>query len=390
MVRSLFFFLVLLCGIFRVVAEDIVIDFSDSLFARLDAEGRELLSEYAKAYPKVKNFYENIRMDVNVKRNNFSSDENLATLKSALKSAGLSEDEIKDRFERSGQSETQYEMRHRLSDRHLRIDRIINYPVTPSIQAKLPSELSNRDFIQEVDITLLTEMKGYQLSKSDPSRKYFSLNASRDFSKPDTEGIAMAVLYFDAAPFSRNDMPLEHFIFQRPIEGKPYILEHVRQKEIDGEQIVEIKFSLVDLPDIFGVVWLDRNLWGVRSTYGRSQVTSPGGTFGGIHWTREMCTYDGEVDGVPLLKTYQREEGTLAPETQEERITRQILAEVTQLIPGPPDLSEFDVAQFLPPNVRIGEITKAQLSPARIIAIVIGVILIILGIYLKIREIRKK
>ena len=142
--------------------------------------------------------------------------------------------------------------------------------------------------------------------------------------------------------------------------------------------------------DIRGVIRLYRDSWVVKETFGRTQVISPGKFFGAIDWIRSSCTYDGIADGVPILKTYQRYSGGYNKETQEENIEQHILCEITHIVPGPPDLSEFDVAQFLPPGVKIGEATEpvtfARLSAARIAAIVVGIVMIIIGIYLKIRS----
>jgi hypothetical protein len=83
-------------------------------------------------------------------------------------------------------------------------------------------------------------------------------------------------------------------------------------------------------------------------------------------------------------------EGTFEQETQEETMFQQTRAVITNLIPGPPDLSEFDVSQFLPPGVKIGEfIEPTRFTTARIVAIVIGIILVILGIYLRLRRVRE-
>ena len=92
---------------------------------------------------------------------------------------------------------------------------------------------------------------------------------------------------------------------------------------------------------------------------------------------------------MPLLSCYQQDYGVYdTDEAQTERIVRQVRYEVTNLIPGPVDLSEFDVAQFLPPGVEIG-VTAAEFSRGRIVAIISGIMLIILGVYLKIRFSRK-
>jgi len=392
--RSLLFFFVLFFGVtFYVAAEEIVIDFAHPKFAKLDAEGKKLLSEYARVYPKIKNSYENIRIDVTIKVIDNLSEQSLQVLRLIGERQGLNAIELKELIERSAQSETQYEIRHRLSDKYTRVDKKVNHPVTPSIRDKLPSELSQQDFIQEAEVALFTPTMGYQLSKNDPRQQYFSLNVKRDIRKPNAEDIAIAVMYFDTAPFSSDNVSLEEILFQSPplVAGKPYpIVEYVWQKEIEGKQIVEIKlvssrYHDSNPDDIAGIIRLYMDSWVIEETYNKTQIVSPGKYYGKIGWIRTSCTYDGIVDGVPLLKTYQRSVGDYDKDTQEEKLTRQMLCEVTNLVPGPPDLSEFDVAQFLPPGVRIGEVTPAGLSTVRIVAIVIGILLVIFGIYMKIR-----
>ena len=397
--RSLLFLLVLFFGVTAsVVADEIVIDFTHPKFARLDAEGRKLLSEYAKVYPSIRNFYENMRMDVTVKKVNYLSEQNLQSMRSMWESEGLDETEIEDRMERSGQSDKQYEIRYRLSEGYRRLDEKVSHPVTPSIRPKLPAELSRLDFIQETGVTLFTPKMGYQLSRNDPLKQYFSLNVRRDLKNPNTKSITTEAIYFDVAPFFSEYTPLGEILFQSPplVAERPYrVIEYVQQKEIVGKHIVEVRCVLSTYLDanpdsIHRVVRLCRDSWVAKETFVRTRMASPGEHFGKINWVHTLCTYDGMHEGIPLLKTYQRSNGDYNKETQEEIMTRQILAEVTHLVPGPPDLSEFDVAQFLPPGVKVGEITPARLSTARIVTIVISIILIILGIYLKIRNARKE
>lgn len=159
-------------------------------------------------------------------------------------------------------------------------------------------------------------------------------------------------------------------------------MEYVRQKKIDGEQIIEMRVSWDDLA--FIEIKFDRNSWVVKEAYAWFKVTLDTGEEH-ISWAHAVCTYDGFADGVPLLKTYQRSEGIFDHGTQDERMCQQILAEVTKIVPGPVDVSEFDVAQFLLPGAKIGEVTSAQLSPAWIAAIVTGIFLVILGIYMRVK-----
>ena len=308
MMRLLFSFIVFFAVTLCAAAEEVVIDFADPMFAQLDAEGKRLLSEYAKAYPKVKKFYGNIRLDAIVKETNYRAQEKdqLESLRSVLESAGLDENEIKYRLKHAGQTERQYDVRYR-SDGYARMDTKTSYTATASKHVDLPLGIPQRVVIHEVGITLFTPAMGYQLSKSDPAKQYFSLNVKRNFGKQNTEGIITVVMYFDTAPFSSDDIPLEHLVFQCPpaIKGKPYIVEYVRQRKVDGENIVEIKCSRTDLMNSFRKIRLIRDSWMVKETYSMSGVTIPG-KGREVRWNRETCTYDNIVDGTPLLKTYQR------------------------------------------------------------------------------------
>lgn len=382
MVRLLFFLFVLFLGItFFVVAEEIVIDFTDPMFVQLDEEGKRLLSEYAKAYPKIKDFYKDIRIDANVENTAYLPEEGLQSMRLALGSAGFGEDEIKVQIERAGQTKRQYELRYRQSEGYARVDTKTDIPVPSSSRALVGS-----DFVREFDVTLSTPTMGYELSKNDPSKQFFSLNTKHNLGKAGAGDFGLPMMYFDTAPFSSNGTPLDGMVFRCPPsnKGKPYILEYVRQQEIDGAWIVEMRMSRNDLPNTFRKVQLDRNSWVIKSVE-MSYRTGVGSE--NIHWSREMCTYDGTVDGIHLLKTYQRSFGGYDANAQGEKIVQQMHVDVTNIVPGSVDISEFDVAQFLPPDTKIGEITPVRLSTARIAAIIIGVILVILGIYLRMKRV---
>ncbi len=356
--RPILFALIFCFVVFQAIAEEIVIDFSHPQYAMLDEEGKNLLSEYAKAYPKIEHFYKNIRMDVIEKKMRKTSETEIQAHKSRWKTEGLNETEINQRIQTIGKAETLFKIRNR-SENH-RIDRIVNHRVTPSIRAKLPSELKKKDVIPEVEITLINGTKVYQLSKLDPRRPFFSLNTKRDFSNPNSEGITLPVTYFVTAPYSGSGFKTLGEILFRPkplVEGKPYgIIEYVRQREINGEQVVEIRLitSLrlnsdggIHNPDnVHGLVSLRKDSWIVKESYAKTKALSSGAT----GWVRCSCAYEGKVDGVPLLKTYVRSEGRFDKETQDEIALQQMECEIANIIPGPVDLSEFDVKPFLPPG----------------------------------------
>ncbi len=382
-----FVFLSLLGLAVPLSAEEIVIDFADPMFARLDAEGKRLLSEYAKAYPKIKAFYGNLRMDASAKTARFPTEESLESLRTALKAEGLSEEEIEDVVKQSMQADQQFELRYRFADKYSRIDKIVNHPITPSMRKRMPAERAKDDVASEIGITLLTPEKGYQLSKNSPQKPYFSLNAKKDLKNADAaEGLLVTLMYFDVAPFASSHTLLEDVVLRCPplIAGKPYVVEYVRTTEMAGEQVVELRVGRTDLANGFRKITLDKN-WCMKEIYSRAAISHPTGVEE-IRWTRESCDYKGEVDGVSLLKTYRRSEGNYNKNTEQEIVSRKMEFEITNLVPGPVDLAEFDVKQFLPPDTTIGEIVPAKMSTVRIASLVTGLILVFLGFYLNFRN----
>lgn len=381
-------------GTFCVAAEEATVNFSDPMFARLDADGERLLLEYAEAYPKIKGFYENLRMDADTVELYNPSEEELQARKLSLEESKVDKSRIEEKINqwRSGavRTERQYSVRHR-ADGYARVDFQMNHSdgeVTIS-PWPLPESLVH---IPTVRMTLCTPVMNYELSKSgNPSKTYFTLNAKRSTKSPHADDIGIPLVYFDHAPFCKDGVPLEEVFFQnQPLVGgkSQSVVEYVRQEEVDGTQVVKIRRSLSDpkFIHVFGEIELYKDSWGIKETYSRYQVISQDGHLGEIRWAREKCTYDSVVDGVPLLKTYHRSFGTYDPKIQKETLQQQTQYEITNLISGPPDLSEFDVAQFLPPNTKVGEVTLTSLSFVRIAAVVIGIILIVFGIYMKIKN----
>ena len=340
------------------------IDFDNPIFSRLDEEGRNVLREYAKVYPKIKHFYGNIRMDVTQRTYRLTADKGLTTHIPLNSPPILEREEL-------------FEVRYNTRDGDARdggfsrVDSQIKF-----IQGAIFSQNHRRE------INLITPEAGYALSKRNSNRPFYSLHARRDH---DTfmHTIGVKVLEFDTAPFSVGPMQMENLFFKPPFFARGnYFVISARYIEDQGEQIVEL-ISLVDNPprSSMWVARLCREKWVVRD------ALYQGWTAAGKRYQRYRCVYDGEFEGMPLLVSYQIDRGIYdADEAQTERPTSQTRYEVTKLVPGAPDLSEFDVAQFLPPGARIGEITSGGLTPGRVAAIIIGIILVILGIYLRIRS----
>ena len=59
-------------GVVRAQSE---IDFSIAMYSELDEEGKKLLREFSNVYPRIKEFYEKIRMDVLEKDTRYLSEE---------------------------------------------------------------------------------------------------------------------------------------------------------------------------------------------------------------------------------------------------------------------------------------------------------------------------
>lgn len=348
------------------------IDFTDPIFSKLNEEEKDIIKEYSKAYPKIRTFYGNIRMDVTEKIfRTTASKEPLTYIPLNLPPILESEELL--------------EARYNLRDGYFyrRIDSQINFRLADS------SEIHGKNIqvYYAKEISLLTPKKGYSLSKNNPNSQFYSLSA-----KQEPVGFRFVARGFDTAPFSVGPILMEDLFFRRARyidKNTPYFVVSARYIEDEQEgQIVEL------------VSWTDRikspsrpGTWTVRllrSSWLIKDVLEQGMSGAGTkYWKRFRCEYNGEFEGMPLLTSYQIDVGIYdTDEAQTERTVQQIRYNVTKIVPGPVDLSEFDVAQFLPPGVKIGEVTTG-LSTARIVAIVIGVILVIYGIYLKIRSARR-
>gem|GEM_PF-4062128 len=354
-------------------AESLRIDFDDPIFSKLNKEGKDIIREYAKVYPKIKDFYRNIRMDVTEKIIRHTASEK------PLEYIPLDSPPVLRR-------EEAIEMRYNARDGvFFRDDSQITFHWRDSLSVSG----KNVSVEHAKQITLITPEKSYSLSKRNPNSQFYSLSARRN-----TDGFSFVLRAFDSAPFSVGPMLLEDQIFCRPLHLDKrfhfFILSAQYTEDDHGKEVVEFvtwtgQPEPPSRPCIY-TIRLSRDTWVIEDILEQAYSRA-----GQKFWKRYRCIYDGEFEGMPLLSSYQEDLGVYdTDECQTEILLEQTLCEVTKIIPGPVDLSEFDVAQFLPPNVKIGEITQAQLSPARIAAIVIGIILIILGIYLKIRSIRKE
>jgi hypothetical protein len=340
------------------------------MYSKLNEEGKKLLTEYAEVYPQIKSFYRNIRLDVSCKYYRYTEDNKHEKYLPQGTPSVLDRGEL-------------YEIRYNSTSADWVFARVDSREI-PS-----PRSDVNQDAQESIRnrVTLRTPAMAYILSKNNSKNQYYSLNLKRnynDFAKE--KGIV--VLEFDTAPYASGGRLLEELFFNNTVsdiyrsigESGGYVIDSIKGIEYDGERMVEIRSHTKDTE---WIVRLSRDTWVVKELDYLTTVQS------GKCWKKRVATYRKTHEGMPLLSNYRIDNGRFNPDGKKQ-ITQQVQYEVTQLIPGAVDLSEFDVYQFLPPKAKIGEIKPAGLSCCRIAGIAIGIILILLGIYLKIRAARKK
>jgi hypothetical protein len=149
---------------------------------------------------------------------------------------------------------------------------------------------------------------------------------------------------YPCAAFAPWGMLLEYELFQKPGFAEQnkldYAIVYVRSVQEKAENIVLIKAEIRN-PTTNGhgdyiVKFLPDSSWAVKEVVFDSTDSLE----------KSTCTYDGEIDGVPLLKTLVSEKGRAKKDggglvSKEEFI-------VTKIIPGAIPLAEFEVQQFLP------------------------------------------
>jgi hypothetical protein len=354
------------------------VDFNDPVFSRLDEEGKNVIKEFARHLPIIKTFYGNIRMDVSRKVFRYTASKDQYTYIPLNGPPILREERLFEVRYNKGNGDI-------LGDGFARVDKQVKFRLSSDPRAQQRNA-------QGRSISLITPEMGYSLSKSNAENPFYSLNMKRSRSSF-MSSVGVEVLGFDTAPFSLGPFFIEDLFTRTPyifFKGTSYFVVSARyiEDEQEGEMVELISQTdrpqTPSLPSTWTVRFL-RDSWVVKDAF--VLAWSAGGH---RFWQRYRREYDGEVEGMPLLSSCQEDFGIIDPDDgKTERLLSRVQYEVTKIIPGPPDLSEFDVAQFLPPGAKIEEVpplTFARLSPARIAAIVVGIVLIILGIYLRMRN----
>lgn len=362
------------------------IDFSDKIFSRLDSPGKTLLSDYAEAYPRIKLFYRNIRLDVTEK------------LYRDVQGTAFSNDRATNLVR-----EIQYEVRYNdemdsigfikagtLGPRYGRVDTQILFQQSlgiPEIDKVVEPRNEHRSHPRLVELYSPTIC--YELSKNNVDNKYYSLNKKRK-----SESYDYRVLYFDNAPYAIYGCNLEHILLSSELLGKnrktPFYIDYAKSVNKQGQDMVEIK-SFVDNGEKegefnpFNIYTLFKDTFVVDNIYSYYESQKK------HHWYRMNCTYSGKKDGIPLLKSAEMARGVFEdndPVKKELTIERTVWA-ITKIIHGPVPLSEFDVTQFLPPKTKEIDLEPARISIGRLACIVIGILLMLSAISYRIYRNRR-
>jgi len=339
------------------------VDFlSAPMFSGLSAEERRLLAEYREHYVVLKEHYENAFI---IAKEELRSYVTFTGGRHVFRQEGdgPARTIVRDYVYRGNGGKY-----HRLDEQEIVQDRRQNEESKPSIL-----------------LGLIADDKSFLFSKSDPRAQYYSLNARQKTSDPNIATSIYSCI-FPFLAFSETVHPLEYLLFQKPhYASSCNVLSVAGEPSAQGEVITVLMVAENKEGEkvYYRFEFLRDHHWVIKSSIVETGETR-------VITRNEYVLVDGHI---PELKRSTIEGvaaevdffGVNTDSPKEFKLNYFRTFDIVESKFGPVDLSEFDVAQFLPPGVRIGEVTPAGLSTARIVAIVIGVLLVIFGIYMKIR-----
>ena len=325
--------------------------FTGQMFSELSFEERALLQEYQRNYLRLKDFYENVTIETRGER--FSLPRSAGGVFPPTPSATLE-------LTRSGEMIF-------LSNGgdFLRMDSaVLDTSSSPGVGANA--------------IVIVTPTEGFRLRQSPSSGNYALVAHGKEVGEYLS---SFANFLFHFAPFANLGVPLEYRILS---DREASRIESVELRSELGEDIVVVS-RLTDHDGAYSRLtfqfYRDR-CWALKeSRYECLMSRDPGETE--LNVIVERCVYDGEDDGIPLLAKYTREGIRGNKSTNEETIHRRKVFEIQKITPGAVPLAEFDVDQLIG---RIGE--KTTVSRFRIIAMTIGAILVVIGVWLRRRTVK--
>ncbi|MCP4673988.1 MAG: hypothetical protein GY854_00395 [Deltaproteobacteria bacterium] len=325
--------------------------FSGDTFSRLSQEEKALLQEYCGCFLKLKAFYDNVTIEAHEellirprsKDGIFAPTANADLVLARVRDYTFRADGSGDRYRMDG---TDYDATD----------------PTKAIEAK---------------IGLMNPDGQYVFQRNPTTGKYYL----RLFGKNKAEGLVQLSAYvFPAAPFTFLATPLDEYVLQ---DQPGVIIDKVELQHDSGEELVEIARS-----------YRQEDRWSecVLRFYRERSWALKDIQFEGAIWARgkviedrqsakiQTCFYDGEQDGIPLLKSCSIECSARDVASNALKTTRRQDFEIRSLTPGPPAQSLFDDEVILG-NKKVGELVA--LSWPRAAIIIVSVLLVIVGIYLK-------
>ncbi|MDR2644305.1 MAG: hypothetical protein LBC74_16105 [Planctomycetaceae bacterium] len=330
-----------------VSVDDIV--WSDSMFAELNKEQKDLLVEYCQNYNKIVEFYrDNVTMYATRKTKRYFDWKNTKN------------NEI-DFF---------------TEDREPIVEESGSWEYRSNTGKYFCAKETTESGINH--IFLITPERNYLLDKRSLDTVHYSVakessSPIEDFIMPSLEDVAFSMI-----PFSNDGIALKYILFQKPPYASKHIIKDIVTKNSNGYNVVEVNLFTVGSKNkeiLSHLVFLRDHFW-VLLEYNTELPQDD--TLRLIQNEYDQL----ERDKMPLLKSSVMTSTKLLDKTKR---YRRYECDVTKIIAGPAPLSEFDVAQFLPPGSRVG-IKTAYFSPIRILAIFVGFAFLIISILLKIKS----
>jgi hypothetical protein len=194
----------------------------------------------------------------------------------------------------------------------------------------------------------------------------------------------------DVIPFSFYGTPLDEMFFLSYIDGVSeippsgfggFVIKSINEEIVDAEKVVTFNtgFSVNGVKTSSAFSFYRNRHWVLKNA--RADLVNSKGQL--VFIDTISCEYDfGAEDGIPRLK-----KASIISADTKGKVRRTKEHIITKLSFDHPDISVFDPKQFLPPNTEIGEmLSREPLSLERIICIVFGVILVIFGIWMKLKQ----
>ncbi|MDR2440758.1 MAG: hypothetical protein LBE12_15460 [Planctomycetaceae bacterium] len=315
------------------------------MYAKLSQQQRDLLSEYRENYIKLKNYYCNIFMSAEEKMSLFFRIENGEPFFLHQGSEPIPVYTKESEYRSNGGV-------------YFRLDQI----------HRVHNESEPR-----IRLGLVVPDQSYLLRKNKIHEKYFSIVAKRDKQSVDELTIESSVFPFVA--FSEGGLGLEFILFQKPFYASTCVIDDISVDDKEGIVIILVSATSKKGGDVkYRFVFLRNYFWVLNNI-----VVTMGDTVVTTHNQYQQLI----KNSVPLLKSSLIETNSLDGKKYNFKIF-----EIKEIAPGAVPLQEFDIAQFLPPDVKIG-ITTPSFSYFRLFCLITGLLLLVLGIYLKIKTSRK-